>query len=159
MTAGSELVLNVLKVFGLAAVAFFCAFFWTPVLTHYHYKYRMWGKAVRTTAPDGAPTPIFAELHKEREVSTPRMGGLLIWITTVIVIFAFWAAAKLTDSPLLDKLNFLSRNQTWLPLFTLISASLLGLGDDLLQIFQKGSYVAGGLKFRVRVAAVLLIAL
>lgn len=153
------LILNVLKVFGLSAVAFFFALLWTPLLTHFLYKYKMWRKAVRRTAPDGAGTPIFATLHKEREVGTPRMGGLLIWLTTLIVIYAFWALAGLTESPLLDKLNFLSRNQTWLPLFTLVTASLLGLIDDVLQAYQRGSYVAGGLKFRVRVGVVLLIAL
>ncbi len=155
----AELILNVLKVFGLSAVAFFFALAWTPLLTHFLYKYKLWRKAVRRTAPDGGGTPIFASLHKEREVSTPRLGGLLIWITTLVVIYAFWLMAKLTDSPLLDKLNFLSRNQTWLPLFTLVSAALLGFADDLLQVFGKGSYVAGGIKFRVRVGVVLLIAL
>ncbi|MDP3727461.1 MAG: hypothetical protein Q8R35_02355, partial [bacterium] len=159
MAANGELILNVLKVFGLSAVAFFFAIAWTPLLTHYLYEYKMWRKLVRTRAPDGHGTPIFAELHKEREVSTPRMGGLLIWLTTAIIIFAFWLLAKLTDSALLDKLNFLSRNQTWLPLFTLVTASLLGLVDDLLQIYQRGTYVAGGLKFRIRASVIVLIAL
>lgn len=153
-----ELILNVFKVFGLSALAFFFAAAWTPLLTHYLFKYKMWRKAVRTHAPDGEETPIFASLHKEREVSTPRMGGLLIWGTTLVVIFGFWFLAKTTDSGLLDKLNFLSRNQTWLPLFTLAAASLLGLIDDLLQIYQRGTYIAGGLKFRIRVSVVLLIA-
>ncbi len=159
MTAEAELILNVLKVFGLSALAFFFALGWTPLLAHFLFKYRMWRKAARTRAPDGAGTPIFASLHKEREVSIPRMGGLLIWLTTLFVIFGFWAAAKLTASPLLDKINFLSRNQTWLPLFTIVSASLLGFLDDLLQVFGKGGYIAGGLKFRVRLAVVFLIAL
>lgn len=158
MTPDAELILNVLKVFGLSAVAFFFALAWTPLLTHYLYKYRMWRKAVRTTAPDGAGTPIFASLHKEREVSTPRMGGLLIWITALVVICGVWLAAKLTDSALLDKINFLSQNQTWLPLFTLVAAALIGLADDLLQVYGRGGYVAGGLKFRVRVFVVFLIA-
>lgn len=159
MNTETELILNVAKVFGLSALAFFFALAWTPILTHVLYKHRAWRKSVRTSAPDGTGTPIFAALHKERETSTPRMGGLLIWITTLAVIYAFWLLAKVTDSPFLDKLNFLSRNQTWLPLFTLVSASLLGLIDDLLQVAGRGGYVAGGLKFRVRVGVVLLIAL
>ncbi|MEK9147943.1 MAG: hypothetical protein AAB650_00730 [Patescibacteria group bacterium] len=159
MTPEAELILNVLKVFGLSAVAFFFALSWTPVLTHFLYKYKMWRKQVRTISPDGAATPIFASLHKDREVSTPRMGGLLIWLTTLIVIYAFWALAKVTDAPILDKINFLSRNQTWLPIFTLVSASLLGLVDDMLQVWGRGSYVAGGLTFRVRLGVVFLIAL
>lgn len=154
-----ELILNILKVFGLSAVAFFIALAWMPALTRLLRRYRMWRKAVRTAAPDGAGTPIFAKLHSVREVSTPRGGGVLIWVTTLVIIYVLWALARLTESPLLDKLNFLSRNQTWLPLFTLVAASLLGLIDDVLQAYQRGSYVAGGLKFRVRVGVVLLIAL
>ncbi len=159
MTAEAELILNVLKIFGLAAFAFFFALAWTPFLTNYLYRHKMWRKSVRHTAPDGAGTPIFASLHREKEISTPRLGGLLIWVTVLVITYLFWALAKLTASPLLDKINFLSRNQTWLPLFTMVAASLLGLADDLLQIFQKGKYVAGGMKFRVRLAAVVLIAL
>ena len=159
MTPNAELIQNVFKIFGLSAVAFFFAFAWTPLLTHFLYKYRMWRKSVRIMAPDGAGTPIFAALHQTKETRTPRLGGLLIWITVVVVIFAFWLLAKTVDGPTLAKLNFLSRNQTWLPLFTLVAASLLGLADDLLQIWQKGGYVAGGLKFRARLGVVFLIAL
>lgn len=159
MSPETQLILNVLKIFGLAAFSFFVALGWTPLLTHFLYKHKMWRKRVRTTAPDGAGTPIFASLHKDNEISVPRMGGLLIWLTALFVIVFFWALSKLTDVPLFDKISFLSRNQTWLPLFTLVSASLLGLIDDLLQIYNRGGYVAGGLKFRVRLSIVFLIAL
>lgn len=155
----AELILNILKIFGLAAFSFFFALGWTPLLTHFLYKYKMWRKAVRTKAPDGAGTPIFAALHKDNETRVPRMGGLLIWLTALFVVIFFWALSKLTAVTLFDKINFLSRNQTWLPLFTLISASLLGLADDLMQIYERGGYVAGGMKFRMRLLAVFLIAL
>jgi len=36
------------------------------------------------------------------------------------------------------KLNFLSRNQTLIPFFTLLIGSLIGLGDDLIQIYGSG---------------------
>ncbi|RJQ37611.1 hypothetical protein C4552_00410 [Candidatus Parcubacteria bacterium] len=159
MSGEAELILNIFKVFGLSMLAFFFAVTWTPLLTHYLYKYRLWRKDVRTTAPDGAGTPIFASLHAGRETRVPRMGGLLIWMTLVVVALAFWALAEFTDQPLFDKLTFLSRNQTWLPLFTLVAASLLGFTDDFLQVFRRGRYVAGGLEFRVRLGVVFLIAL
>jgi len=57
------------------------------------------------------------------------------------------------------KINFLSREQTWLPLFVLLASSLLGLADDFLQVFRRGTYVAGGLKFKQRLFIVFLIAL
>ena len=55
----------------------------------------------------------------------------------------------------LKSYNFFKRNQTWLPLFTLITASLVGLFDDFLVIFNRGGYVAGGLPLSFRIATVL----
>ena len=153
-----EIILNVVKVFGLSALAFIVAIFLTPFLTHYLYKYKMWRKSARTMAADGSGTPLFNALHKEREVNTPRMGGLLIWVTAGLIALLFWALAEYTDNPFFDKLNFLSRNQTWLPLVTLFAASLLGLADDLTQIWGKGSYKGGGIGLTRRILMVLLIA-
>lgn len=150
---------SLIKVFGLSAVSFIVAILWTPALTHYLYKYRLWRKSVRTTSPDGSKTPLFSKLHKERETRVPRLGGVLIWVTAMIIALLFWALSTLTGSSFWDKVNFLSRNQTWLPLFTLVAASLLGLVDDLLQVWERGGYVAGGVKFRHRLGVVVLIAL
>ena len=152
-------VVNIIKVFGLSSLSFVIAMLWTPFLTFYLYKYKLWRKDVRQNSPDGSQTPLFAKLHKNRETRVPRMGGVLIWITVVALALFFWLAAQLTDSPFWDKANFLSRNQTWLPLFTLFAASLLGLADDFLQVWRKGGYVAGGIKFRHRLLIVFLIAL
>lgn len=151
------MVLNVLKVFGLSALAFFMGILATPLLTHYLYKYKLWRKEVRNVAPDGAGTPIFAELHKDRETRVPRMGGILIWAVPAIIIYILWLLS-LTGNSLFQKLNFLSRSQTWLPLFTLIASALLGLADDLWQTLGKGNSAAGGMRFSWRVAVVIAIA-
>lgn len=152
-----ELILSVMKVFGLAAFSFAVAVSWTPLLTNFLYTHKMWRKRARTMAADGNATPIFHSLHKEREVSTPRMGGLLIWITAVGVALLFWLIASTTDSAFFDKINFLSRNQTWLPLVIFVLASLLGLADDLFQIYEKGTYNGGGIGLTRRIAIILLI--
>jgi len=153
-------VVNVVKVFGLSTVAFAFAILWTPLLTHYLYKYRLWRKNVRQTSPDGTKTPLFAKLHKDRETSVPRMGGVLIWATVLFVALGIWGIAKLTESSFWDKANFLSRNQTWLPLFVMAAASLVGLADDILQVVSKTvSAASGGIKFRYRLVAVFFIAL
>ncbi len=150
---------NVIKVFGLSAFAFVFAIALTPLLTHYLYKYKLWRKDVRTTAPDGSKTPLFAELHKDRETTVPRFGGVLIWTTTLFVSLFFWVLSHFFDYPFWNKANFLSRNQTWLPLFVLLASSLLGLADDLFLVFRKGKYAGGGIRFRHRLFAVFLIAL
>lgn len=152
-------VISVVKVFGLSAAAFVLAMAITPALTHYLYKYKLWRKSVRTLSPDGTATPLFSQLHADREVGVPRMGGVLIWVTVLTVSLGVWLISVLTNSSFWDKANFLSRNQTWLPLFTLLAAALLGLADDLTQVLGKGSYVAGGIRFRHRLFAVFLIAL
>src|SRR3989338_11095678 len=66
MPPEAELILNVLKVFGLSAVTFFAALLWTPLLTHYLYKYRLWRKSARTEARGGGGAPPF---------SPPPQGG------------------------------------------------------------------------------------
>jgi phospho-N-acetylmuramoyl-pentapeptide-transferase len=152
-------VINVVKVFGLAAASFVFAMAITPALTHYLYKYKMWRKKVRTHSPDGTETPLFSRLHADREVGVPRLGGVLIWVTVLVVSLGVWLLSKWTENPFWDKANFLSRNQTWLPLFTLLAASLLGLADDVSQVFGKGKYIAGGIRFRHRLFVVFLIAL
>ncbi|MBI4059506.1 hypothetical protein HY406_00395 [Candidatus Giovannonibacteria bacterium] len=151
------MVLNVLKVFGLSALAFAIGVLATPLLTHYLYKYKLWRKEVRTRAPDGAPTPIFSEMHKDRETRVPRMGGILIWGVTLLVTFLFWFLS-LSGDPLWQKLNFLSQGQTWLPLFALVAAALVGLIDDIWQVKGKGNYIAGGMRFSRRLFLILLIA-
>src|SRR3989304_1187710 len=126
------MIIDVFKVFVPATLAFFVGIFFAPFLTHYLYKYKMWKKKARNEALGGGETPIFNNLHKEKEVGTPRMGGILIWVSSFFVIFIFWAVSKVFPSDLTRKLDFLSRSQTWLPLFTLIAGSLVGLFDDLL---------------------------
>jgi len=150
--------LNILKVFGLAAFSFWLAIFLTPFLTHYLYKYKMWKKTARTKALLGGEAEIFHRLHKDKEVGTPRMGGILIWTTVLIATTVFFILAKIfPTSEFFQKLNFLSRSQTWLPIFTLISASLIGLIDDFFQIRGKGKYIAGGISLSKRIIFVAIL--
>lgn len=151
--------INIIKILFLLVFAFCLTVLWTPILTHFLYKYKLWRKSVRTKSLDGKPTPIFQKIHKERETRVPRMGGVLIWVTTIFIAFLFAFLAKIFDNFWLEKFNFLSRNQTWLPLAGLVAASLLGLADDILQVFGKGRYTAGGITFTRRLAIVFLIGL
>ncbi|MEK7585470.1 MAG: hypothetical protein AAB455_03080 [Patescibacteria group bacterium] len=155
------MIINVFKVFAPSTVAFFIGLFITPILTHYLYKHKLWKKKAGKIAPDGRETPIFNELHKEREVGTPRLGGIIIWVTTLITTLIFWLLGNYADWPVFAKLNFLSRNQTWLPLFTLLVGSLVGLVDDVLEITgsRKPGANNGGLSFKKRLVLVSLIGL
>lgn len=154
------MILDVLKIFGLSTLSFFVGIALTPLLTHYLYKYQLWRKSAREFAPDGQPTPIFNRLHGEREKRVPRMGGLLIWVVPLVIIGLFWFLGFLfPGSQLFTKLNFLSRSQTWLPLFTLVAASIVGFFDDVFQVYGKGKYIAGGIRFTRRLMLIVLISL
>lgn len=150
--------IDIIKILFLFTFSSFLAILWTPVLTHFLYKYKLWKKEARKKSIDGKSAPVFHSLHKDKEVGTPRLGGLLIWVTVIFVILFFALLSKITNNQWLDKLNFLSRSQTYLPLGILISASLLGLCDDLLQVFGKGKYIGGGMKFSRRLFIMIIIA-
>lgn len=155
----NPLELNIIKILFLCAAATILALLWTPILLKFLYHHKLWRKSARTVAIDGQPATVFYNLHKEREVKVPRMGGILIWATTIFSALLFAVLAKLSDNFWLQKLDFLSRDQTWLPLAVLLAASLLGLGDDILQVLGKGKYTAGGITFTGRLFVVFCIGL
>ena len=151
-----DLTIDVIKIFVLGAGSFILAFWLTPILTHFLYKHKLWRKEKRTKSIDGRELVYFKKFHSEKEVHVPRFGGLLIWTSVLILSLIFFLLSK-TDIWWFQKLNFLSRSQTWLPLFALIAASLVGLLDDILQISGKGKYIGGGLRLRYRLGLVVLI--
>jgi phospho-N-acetylmuramoyl-pentapeptide-transferase len=78
------------------------------------------------------------------------MGGVLIWLTTILFAFAFFYASRIFDWPLLQEINFLSRTETWLPLGCLGASALVGLIDDWLDVKGKGTSGGGGLTMSYR---------
>jgi len=107
----------------------------------------------------GEETPIFNQLHKEREVGVPKMGGILIWASPLLTLGTLYLIALLFPSVNSDKLLFLSRNQTWIPFATLLLGGFVGLVDDYLEIKGSGDYVAGGLSLKKRLLIVTAISL
>ena len=124
---------GLIKVFILGVLGFLIALILAPVITNFLYKNRLWKKRGKESAIDGKAIPVFLKYHSKNEVSVPRMGGLIIWITVLFLSFFFFIISEITNIQWLDRLNFLSRGQTWLPLFALVVASIIGLFDDLLQ--------------------------
>lgn len=142
---------SVVKVFLLATLSFSVAMVWTPFLTHFLYKYKL-GKGIR----DSAHAPVFAKMHKKK-AGVPTMGGLLIWVTVLVLTLAIAYLDVLFDG-VFDRLNFLSRPQTLLPLGALVVSALVGLIDDLFDIWRVG-HAGGGLRMRHRFIIYGLIAL
>lgn len=154
--------IDVLKVLIPSILSFCIGIGITPFFTEYFYKYKMWKKNPRTsTANPEATSEAFNKLHNtDKEVSTPRVGGIIIWVSVLITVFLMYLASVIFPGDITLKLNFLSRNQTLIPLGTLILAALIGLVDDLLQISGKGTYGQDSISYRrVKIVSVILIGL
>src|SRR3989344_5472151 len=99
----SDFILNIYKVLGLGGFSFFLGVALAPILTHYLYLYKLWRKDVKELSPDGSGVPIFQSLHPEDKIKVPRMGGILIWGTTLIVALIFLLLSIFFSDPLFYK--------------------------------------------------------
>lgn len=150
--------MDIVKIFVPTTIAFIIGILITPILSNYLYKNKMWKKKSVVVATDGGTAVITQSLHKDEDKKTPRMGGIVIWASAIITILLFWLGS-IIDGPVLEKLNFLSRNQTWLPIFTLIIGALVGLIDDYMSVTENYDQKAGGLSSKKRLLAVFIISL
>lgn len=133
-----------------SAIAFVLGIGFAPFLAGVLYRAKAWKKkSGKENGIGGGGTPIFNALHKEREVSTPRMGGILIWASVLATALLLWALATTIDSTW-SLLNFVDRKETWLPLFALAAGAGAGLIDDFLEITEG----KGGLSLIRRLAIV-----
>ncbi|MEK7071463.1 MAG: hypothetical protein AAB943_00835, partial [Patescibacteria group bacterium] len=91
----------------------------------------------------------FHKIHNEtEELKTPRVGGIIIWVSVLLTVILFYLVSILFPSDTTAKMNFLSRNQTLIPFFTLLLGALLGLWDDLIQIYGKGRFARDDASWR-----------
>jgi phospho-N-acetylmuramoyl-pentapeptide-transferase len=151
--------INLIKVILPSIIAFIIGMIFAPLLAKFLYENKMWKKKVKSVSITGEGTPIFSSLHAEREVSTPRMGGILIWASIIFTTIIFWLLGHLFTGSIFSKLDFLSRDQTWIPLCVLFLGAIVGLVDDMLEIKGVGGNYAGGLSLKKRLFFVSLISL
>ncbi len=135
--------LFIIKIFFLTTLSFLIAILWTPLLTHFLYKFKL-GKQIR----DDASAPIFAAMHKSK-AGTPTMGGVIIWATVFVLAVVFYYGNALVGGPFFRTFSFLSRQQTLLPLGALVASALVGLVDDYWNVKKIGPK-GGGLRMRHR---------
>jgi len=140
--------LDVVKVLIPTILTFLIGIGITPILTQYFYKYKMWKKSARVDAGDITSEDFKKHHNGDKEVSTPRVGGVIIWLSVIICILLLYIFSIIFPSDISAKLNFLSRNQTLVPLGAFILASLIGLLDDFIQIFSTGSFAKDAIGFR-----------
>lgn len=147
-------IISTIKILAPAAIAFFIGIGVTPFLTHFLYKKELWKKKVRSITTDGREAKVFQELHKHKEIGTPKMGGIIIWGSAIITILLLWILQFIFPTDIAEKINFLSRNQTWVPLFALITGALAGLVDDYFEVSERKDYIGGGMSLLKRLLIV-----
>lgn len=113
--------------FILALGAFLLAMFLTPIYTHFAYKYKFWKKQKKTTL-SGDDLPVMRKLHAHKFKRVfPTMAGIVGVVTVAVVT---WVC------------NW-DRGETWMPLFGFLGGALVGLIDDLINVFGTGEGAAG----------------
>jgi len=129
-----ETIRYLLLIFGSGITAFVIATAITPYFIKFLHKNKL-GKQIRETSAGGDKAHLFRKLHLKKS-GTPTMGGVLIWGVTILVVLISIFLAP----PYLDIINhsLLNRQETYLPIFTLLAAAFLGLVDDYFNIRNIG---------------------
>lgn len=113
--------------FLLALGGFLLSMVLTPFYTHFAYKYKFWKKQKKTTV-DGKSLPVMTKLHAHKFKRVfPTMAGLIGVVAVTAVTWTF----------------NLDRGQTWLPLVGFLGGALVGVIDDVINIFGSGRGAAG----------------
>lgn len=155
--------LDPFKVLLPAVVSFIIGIIFAPFLGRFLIKNKFWKKKNVTKTIDGKEATITALLHNDEKSPTPRLGGIVVWFSVFVTALLFWLISKVFPIPFTEKLVFISRNQTWLPLFAMFVGAVVGAIDDLLVVEAFGSkfnsYIGGGLSFPIRLFAVSIMGL
>ncbi len=132
-------------------ISFLVSLIIAPYFIKFLYEYRL-GKSIRAEGN----TPVFTSLHKKKE-GVPTMGGLLVWAPVAVLALVFSALHKYFPGTFFERLNFLDRSETWVPIGALVVAGIIGAFDDLLNIFKIGPN-GGGFKVKTRLLLYSLVA-
>lgn len=147
-----------------AVVTFLIGLLISPWIIGFLTRHKCWRMPTKLKALGGAAAPITEKLNQDKERPVPRMGGLVIVLSVVFVVFLFGLLAVLSDQSFIEELNFISRRETWLVIFSLVAGSLIGILDDLIAsgklnvwLSKIKTYAGGGLALRIRIVIALLI--
>ena len=133
---------NLIKILIASASTAIIGLIFGPFLIKVLQKCQFWKKTAREKTISGQKAEVFYSLHKERETKVPRGGGVVIWFSVLAVVILFFLFSFFPRPWWLKLFNFLSREQTWLPLFAFLSGSLVGLLDDILTVYGSFSFVS-----------------
>ena len=150
--------MDILKIIFPTVLTFFIGISITPFFTRYFYKYKMWKKSPRSQANT---SQTFNSIHNTKhETSTPRLGGVIIWVSVLFAVCVIYISSLVLPSDLTLKLNFFSRSQTLVPLGAFFLAAFIGLLDDLVHIYGQSRFAQDALIYRkIKIILVTIIGL
>jgi len=125
----------------LALAAFLLAMFLTPIYTYFAYKYKWWKKQ-KAVAVTGEALTVMNKLHENKiKRHFPTMAGVIFVIAVGVTTF----------------LCNLSREWTYLPLAAFVGGAVIGLIDDVINVF--GRKAVAGLRAPVKFVMISVLAL
>jgi phospho-N-acetylmuramoyl-pentapeptide-transferase len=146
------------KVLLPAVISFIVGIIIAPIVGRFLISRKLWKKKNVSKSIDGRDAPITASLHNDELAPVPRLGGIVVWFSVFFTALLLWGISIVYPTPFTEKLDFISRNQTWLPLMAMLVGAVVGALDDLLVVEAFGkkfnTYVGGGLSFPIRLASV-----
>ncbi len=142
---------DALRIFLPAVITFIIGVVFTPVLTHFLYKYKFWKHTGTKVALDGTAATTFNSLHGEKDRHIPPGGGIIVWGSVCITAALLYFLSKIFPANY-DALSFVSRNQTWVPLSAFLMGAIVGFFDDWFEVRGQG-----GLPLRMRLIFVAII--
>ncbi len=146
----STIIFEAVRVIGLTMLAFVLAMGITPFVIKIIDKY-----GIKKQIRDSNQAPVFAALHKNK-AGTPNMGGIIIWGTVLSLALIVWILSLCFEG-FFGYLNFVDRAQTYLPLFAMFIAAIVGLLDDVLNARRIGPR-GGGLPMKYRLIGHIVLA-
>lgn len=154
--------LDLLKFIIPTVSAFVIGILSTPfIMKYFLVKYDIRKKKSVSKAIDGKATTLTASVDQDDKKILYRMGGLVVLAGLFATALGIWIISKLTGSTEFIKLDFISRNQTWLPLFGLTVGAIVGGLDELLVAGKlKGKFarsLGAGLALKFRIIPVALV--
>lgn len=147
--------IDVIKVLLPATLTFCVGITITPLITHFLYEFKIWKREGGKMALNGTAAQEFNRLHGARERHVPRMGGLVVWGSTLVVISTLSIVAAFFPETNQFKLDFLSRAQTWIPFAALLIGGLFGALNDIYDVYGSGH----GIRLRTRLVIIGILSL
>lgn len=115
-------------IFGSEISAFLLTILVAPLFIKLLYRFKCY-KQLREIASTGEQATIYQSLHGKKK-GVPTMGGILIWGVTLVIVLLSGLSTYIG----LTENSLINRNETWLPLATLLATALLGAVDDYFNI-------------------------